>query len=277
MAARLGHRVDVPGQFVAVEAAAQLDRAARRLRVGEPAAGLPLAEHPLVAQFVVVGRAAQIARGNLLQLAPGVHRAGVIGARHRVRGLRPTDMQVHGRPWLVLPQITSTRSHGIAEHVGGHAGEVDHRMRPEIADARLHVQLAVGTDGHQPVVTHRARAMRADGHADAAHLAAAPLTGSGHAFGPAELLRAAIERLLHERAGHVAPLSRSAAGGPNGAFPSGEFIRRIATWSRPSALAALVITGSMMPLACIGPGERCCVRGGVFVNTLTARHRIAPG
>ena len=33
----------------------------------------------------------------------------------------------------------------------------------------------------------------------------------------------------------------------------------------------------MMPLACIGPGERCCVRGGVLVNTLTARQRIAGG
>ena len=44
----------------------------------------------------------------------------------------------------------------------------------------------------------------------------------------------------------------------------------------PSCLAALVTTGSMMPLACIGPGDRCCVRGGVLVRTLIARQRIAP-
>ncbi len=67
------------------------------------------------------------------------------------------------------------------------------------------------------------------------------------------------------------------AGGPNGALPSGAFSRRMASWSRPSCLAALVITPSMMPLACIGPGERCCVRGGVLVSTFTARQRIAGG
>ena len=33
----------------------------------------------------------------------------------------------------------------------------------------------------------------------------------------------------------------------------------------------------MMPLACIGPGERCCERGGVLVSTATPRQRIASG
>jgi hypothetical protein len=32
-----------------------------------------------------------------------------------------------------------------------------------------------------------------------------------------------------------------------------------------------------MPLACIGPGERCCDRGGVLVIMFTARQRIAGG
>ena len=54
-------------------------------------------------------------------------------------------------------------------------------------------------------------------------------------------------------------------------------MRRMATWSMPSCLAAFVITPSMMPLACIGPGDRCCVRGGVLVSTLTARQRMADG
>jgi len=33
----------------------------------------------------------------------------------------------------------------------------------------------------------------------------------------------------------------------------------------------------MIPLACIGPGDRCCERGGVLVITLIARIRMAPG
>ena len=66
--------------------------------------------------------------------------------------------------------MTSTFSHGIVEHVGGHAREVDHRVRAEIADARLHVQLAVGPDRHQAVEADRAGAVRTDRHADAAHL-----------------------------------------------------------------------------------------------------------
>jgi hypothetical protein len=33
----------------------------------------------------------------------------------------------------------------------------------------------------------------------------------------------------------------------------------------------------MIALACIGPGERCCERGGVFVITASPRQRIAGG
>jgi hypothetical protein len=39
----------------------------------------------------------------------------------------------------------------------------------------------------------------------------------------------------------------------------------------------LVTTGSTMPFACIGPGDRCCDRGGVLVITGTPRNRIAIG
>ena len=42
-------------------------------------------------------------------------------------------------------------------------------------------------------------------------------------------------------------------------------------------MAAFVTTGSMIAFACIGPGERCCERGGVLVITARPRHRIAIG
>jgi hypothetical protein len=45
----------------------------------------------------------------------------------------------------------------------------------------------------------------------------------------------------------------------------------------PSFFAALVTTGSMIALACIGPGDRCCERGGVLVITARPRQRIASG
>ena len=54
-------------------------------------------------------------------------------------------------------------------------------------------------------------------------------------------------------------------------------MRRIASWSMPSFFAALVTTGSMMAFACIGPGDRCCDRGGVLVTTATPRQRMAGG
>ena len=47
----------------------------------------------------------------------------------------------------------------------------------------------------------------------------------------------------------------------------------------PAVILSSTFTASrsMMPLACIGPGDRCCDRGGVLVSTLIARHRIAAG
>jgi hypothetical protein len=54
-------------------------------------------------------------------------------------------------------------------------------------------------------------------------------------------------------------------------------IFRISTWSIPSCLAALATTGSKSPFACMPPGARCDVRGGVFVSTVMPRHFIAIG
>src|SRR5580765_1395147 len=44
-----------------------------------------------------------------------------------------------------------------------------------------------------------------------------------------------------------------------------------------SCRAAFMRTGSIRPLPCIAPGDRCCERAGVFVNTETPRQRIAFG
>src|SRR6478752_2148159 len=76
-------------------------------------------------------------------------------------------------------------------------------MRAEIAHARLHVELAVRTNCHQPVVADRAGAVRANRDADPGDLRAVAPARSLHAFVPVELLDAAIERFLDERARDV--------------------------------------------------------------------------
>src|SRR4030095_1283653 len=89
------------------------------------------------------------------------------------------------------------------QDVGSGACQVEHGMRPEIADTRLHVELAVGTDGHDGVKDDRAGSVGADRDADAANLRTTTLPAARLARFPAEHLDTAIERFLHERARHV--------------------------------------------------------------------------
>ena len=95
----LRHRMDVGRQLVAVERAAERDRALRRLRVGQAARRIVAAVHALAGQRVVLRLAAEILRGDLLQLQPRVGRARQIRARHRVRRLAADR---HRRPRNVL-------------------------------------------------------------------------------------------------------------------------------------------------------------------------------
>ena len=166
----LRHGVNVGRQLVTVELAAERNRAGRRLRVGQAARRIAFPEHALVADRVVVRRSAEILRGNLLQLLLRIHRAGVIGARHRVRRLA-ADRQAGPRQALAgIAPVDDDFLPRHLEHVGRNAREIDHRVRAEIADAGLHVELAVRPDRHQPVETDRSGAMRADRHADAGDL-----------------------------------------------------------------------------------------------------------
>ena len=201
----LRHGVNVGGQLVAVELAAERNRACGGLRVGQASRRIAFPEHALVADRVVVRRAAEILRRDLLQLLLRVHRAGVIRARHRVRRLA-ADREAGPRQALArVAPVDDDLVPRHLEHVGGDAREIDHRMRAEIADAGLHVQLAVGPDRHQSVEADRAGA-RAGRPRRRRRVTfdPLPLAGARRARRPIELLRAAIERLLHERARDVA-------------------------------------------------------------------------
>ena len=118
--------------------------------------------------------------------------------------------------------------------------------------------------------------MRPHGDADPAHLGAAALTRAGGARLPVEELGTAIERLLHERAGHVATLpvrrGRAEAGLALGRVeaPDGDLVE-------PELPGGLGHDRLDDAVGLHRSGDRCCERGGVLVSTLTARHRIAPG
>src|SRR5436190_1905347 len=82
-------------------------------------------------------------------------------------------------------------------------------MRAEIADARLHVELPVGTNRHQTVEPDRPCPVRTDGNADAADFRSAPRSSAGLAIVPLEQVGAPVERLGDERARDVTARART--------------------------------------------------------------------
>ena len=158
--------------------------------------------------LVVLGPAAEIAGGDLAQLADGVVRRGVVGPGHRVDGLAAVR---RAGPRHVLAGVAPHHLDLLPRHAedfGRHARDVDHGMGAEVAGARLHDQAPVGADGEQPVVVDRVAAdERAHRHADAARRGAALLPAALLPLGPVEELGALVERLADEGAGDVAALA----------------------------------------------------------------------
>src|SRR5213592_1097925 len=116
----------------------------------------------------------------------------------------------HAAPRQILRRVAPVDDDLVPRHredVGGHAREIDHRVRAEIADARLDVQPAVRLNRHQTVVADRSGSVWADRDTDAADLRPVTLTGARLPLVPLEALGAAIERLLHEGARHVRALA----------------------------------------------------------------------
>src|SRR3989442_1071205 len=89
---------------------------------------------------------------------------------------------------------------------------IAHRFRSEIADARLDVHAAVRLDDEQAVVPGRPGDERARRHAVAANFRPLTLAALRLALVPPEYLRAAIERLLHERARRIRALTARVRG-----------------------------------------------------------------
>jgi hypothetical protein len=145
---------------------------------------------------------------------------------------------------------------------------IHHRLRSEIADSRLEGDAAIRLDHKKPVESDGAANVTAQRNADAANFRADLFRSTRDPLAPFELLRAAVERFLKNAL--VAYCRFPCTTGPNGALPSGQLMRRIATWSIPSLRAAFAMIGSMMTIPCNPPGELCALRGGVLVSTVNA-------
>ena len=132
----------------------------------------------------------------------------------------------------MLPQTTSQFSHGTLATSAMTRAVSTERVRAEIADALVDLQLAVRPQDAEAVDADRSGGVGAGAAADAAHLAAGALAAVGLARFPAEQLGALVEASLTKQ---LVSLLRGRPGGvfggtrPNSAWPSGAFSLRIAT------------------------------------------------
>ena len=203
---RLRDRVDVVRQLVPVVASAQRDRACRRLRVGQAACrARPFGT-----------RARRRARSRRAHRRDPSPRSPAASASRRSRppdsrassrassGCRPRGRSTAGPCWCcprpLRPSPTASRAR--------RPPRARDRSPSACRDCRRLTErtAAVGTNRHQAVVADRSGSVRANRHADAAHLRALTLTRARRSVAPVEERRPAIERVLHERAGDVPAL-----------------------------------------------------------------------
>src|SRR5205085_4080897 len=125
------------------------DRTLSGLRESHTCAALP--DNALIRDLVMLRLAAETVRSDFLELFPGVHRRRMRGPRHGVgrlaaagnagewqvfRGVAPDDI-------ALFPRDT--------ENFGARAVDVDHRLRPQVADAGLEADPAIGRDHEKSV------------------------------------------------------------------------------------------------------------------------------
>ena len=146
----LGKRIDLLGHLMAVVDASELDRALGRARERHAGAAA-LARHALVGHDVVFGPAAEILRGDLLQLRDRIARRGMRSARHRMRRLAAAR---DAAPRQVLGRVTPRDVDLFprhAHHFRRHTLAIRPRFGAKIADASLDGHPAVRLDDKESV------------------------------------------------------------------------------------------------------------------------------
>jgi hypothetical protein len=170
---------------------------------------------------------------DLGQLLLEVHARRVVRAGVSVSRLAAGLIDDHGRPFDVLPQMTSQFSHGTPAYFGDHARRVAERLRAEIADALVDFQLAIRPQARRG---RRRRSIRLCTRPLRSRSPRTLLPGALAAVGlarfPTEQLGALIERFLDEAAGQLvarASRRRVRRNETEERLAFGAFILRIAT------------------------------------------------
>ena len=178
--------------------AAVLDGRFGRLREGQRA-------DTAVGHRVALRTAAALERRDLLKFLLEILRRREIRARVRVNRLAAG---LRRAPREVLARVAPDRFDLFPRHVelfGDDSGTVHHRTGAEIADARMHVDLAVVTNEQQSVHRNRAGRVGAEPDADAGDFRSDALAVAALALFPLEELRAEIERFAQMAAREKRP------------------------------------------------------------------------
>src|SRR4030095_5822531 len=132
--------------------------------------------------------------------------------RHRMRRLTAAGDAAPGQ----IPRRVAPGEHNFlprhAHHLGGNTLTIGERLRPEVADAGLDVHPAIRLDDEEAVEADRARVVRADRDAAAAHFVALAHAASRFAFIPLEHLGALIKRLLDETTSGIRSIAACVSG-----------------------------------------------------------------
>src|SRR5690606_4875851 len=165
----------------------------------------------LVADIVVVRLAAEIHRRDLLELRERVLRGDVVRARHRERRVAAELADV---PRQVLARVAALDDAVLPahlQHLGRDPRRAGMRVRAEVADAGMDMELALRRDSHDTVETGEAGRMKALPNGDGPHLRAVALAAPRLALRVVERLGALVERLADIAARHRRTLAADPA------------------------------------------------------------------
>ena len=175
---RCRHLVDILRKLVAVVGTAQFNRARGGLREAHAPGRTALAENARVPDVVVVRTSAQVLRRDLLELLLGIHSRRVIGSR---MGMQAVGARLRGTPGQMFRGVAPHDFAPVpwhAQHFGRGARGIVDRVRAQVADALVDVQLAVRPDREQAVVPDATTGKVAEDGGDAGHFAATPLAAA---------------------------------------------------------------------------------------------------
>ena len=201
---RHGHPRDIVDVFrglLAGVAPAEFDGAPRGGGVGHRPGGVLRGEHRLVADFVVLRRAAQVHGGDRLEFLQRVHGGHVVGAGAGEGGVAAGLGRRPGQVAAAVAPLDDAVVPAVLEYLRRDPGGGGVGVRAEVAAAGVDVQHAVGRDPHQAIVAVAAGGMVALADPDADDLRPVALAAAGRLLLPVEEFGALGQRFVLVGAG----------------------------------------------------------------------------